>query len=92
MTNEIESEQDKFEDIQIEMPSAEVLYTLSRNYIQQTMSAASLSKFDEVFSQRETTSLEEAVAAAVINEAIVQIAIDAADAALKRTPIPPFNI
>lgn len=92
MSNEIEPKQDKFEDIQIEMPSDEVLYVLARNYIQQTMSAASLSKFDEVFNHRETAFLGEAVMAAVINEAIVQIAIDSADAALNRKPISPFNI
>lgn len=92
MSDELEPQEEKFEDIQIEMPSDEALYILARDYIKQTMSGASLSKFDEVFSRVETTLLCEAVYAAVINEAIVQIAINEANAVLGRAPIPPFNI
>jgi hypothetical protein len=97
MENEIDSQADAFVDVQLNLDTidSETMYLVMRHYIERNMSPASLSKFDDMLAaatEEESVSLEEAVAVAVFNDAVIQVIESqlAADSGVK--PIPPFNI
>lgn len=90
MNCELEHPSESFDDITIGNISEADVYTLLRAYIVRNMSPASLSRFDELVHGSLTVSLEEAVAAAVFNDAVVQAIED--EVSRIRAPIPPFNI
>lgn len=97
MENEIESQTDEFVDIDLDLTGLDddAMFRLMRNYIVRNMSPASVSKFDAVVNSHaadDQFTLDEAVVAAVFNDALIQILEEELMRVAVEQPIPPFNI